>query len=186
MHLLAITPGEGFDPIRWAPVLESGINALLIREPGLGPEALVEAATWCLQRTPEVQVWVRGLAVSGCGLHLPEAWEQEVPPGPVLSRPLHFEGAWAERSQAQQVLVSPIFPTPGKGPAWGIPRLHRFLDALPAEGPRLLALGGVTPALAGVLRHSRLDGIAAIRPFWGGDPAAAARAFRDSWGASRA
>ncbi|MBI3129911.1 MAG: thiamine phosphate synthase [Acidobacteria bacterium] len=180
MHLLAISPGEGFDPIRWAPVLESGIDGFLIREPGLGPEALRQAATWCRQQAPGVKVWVRGLAVAGCGLHLPEG-EGGVPRGLALSRPLHDEGGWADRSQAQQVLVSPIFPTPGKGPAWGIPRLHRFLGALPAEGPRLLALGGVTPGLARGLRHPRLDGIAAIRAFWAGDPQATVAAFRAAW-----
>jgi thiamine monophosphate synthase len=176
MHLLAITPGEGFDPSHWEPVLASGIDALLIREPGLEAAALRAAALWCRDRHPEVALWVRGLAVEGCGLHLPEGALGDAP-----SRPLHDEAQWEARRGAAQLLVSPIFDAPGKGPAWGVARLHRFLDARPEGGPRLLALGGVTPENVGSLRHPRLAGLAAIRPFWSGAPAAAVTAFRSAW-----
>lgn len=178
MHLLAITPGEGFDPERWRAVLRSGIDALLIREPGLDAATLRAAAAWCRAEAPEVALWVRGLAVEGCGLHLPEGGSGE---GRPLSRPLHDEGQWEARRGADQLLVSPIFETPGKGPAWGATRLHRLLDRLPAEGPRVLALGGLTPQNAVLLRHRRLAGLAAIRPFWSGDPVAAVAAFRAAW-----
>jgi thiamine monophosphate synthase len=118
---------------------------------------------------------------AGCGLHAPEA-HPEVEPGLVpLSRPLHDEGQWAARSRADQLLISPIFASPGKGAPWGPERLRRFLDGLPAEGPRLLALGGVTPDGASELRHPRLAGLAALRPFWEGDPARAVQEFRTAW-----
>ena len=178
MHLLAITPGEGFDPARWGPVLQSGIDALLLREPGMEVEAVAEAARWCREVRPGVRLWVRGLAVAGCGLHLPEGSAE---PGPGTSRPLHTEAQWEARREAAQLLVSPLFETPGKGPAWGPERLRAFLDRLPEDGPQLLALGGVTPGNAALLRHPRLAGIAAIRPFWTGEPAAAAAAFREAW-----
>lgn len=181
MHLLAITPGEGFDPTRWTPVLESGIDALLIREPRLAPEAVARAATWCLQTAPQVKVWVRGQAVPCCGLHLPEGWVGDVPRGVPLSRPLHGECDWDARAGCDQLLISPIFPTPGKGVAWGTERLQRFLTGLPEAGPRLLALGSVTPEAMEALRHPRLQGIAAIRAFWRGNPAATVEAFRRSW-----
>lgn len=178
MHLLAITPGEGFDAERWKAVLHSGIDALLIREPGLEDAALRRAAQWCRAEAPGVALWVRGLAVEGCGLHLPEGREGE---GHPLSRPLHDEGQWEARRDADQLLVSPIFETPGKGPAWGAARLLRFLESLPEEGPRILALGGLAPEHAATLRHPRLQGLAAIRPFWREDPAGAVAAFRRAW-----
>lgn len=175
MHLLAITPGRGFHPEAWARVLASGIDALLIREP-LEDGALADAAVWCRERAPEVRIWVRGLILPGCGLHLPEGTEPGDQTG--LSRPLHQEDQWAMRKDAAQLLLSPILPTPGKGEPWGMIRLHRFLDGLPEGGPRLLALGGIRPEDVPGIRHPRLDGIAAIRPFWDGDPAAAVRKFR--------
>jgi hypothetical protein len=54
---------------------------------------------------------------------------------------LHDETQWEGRRGADQLLISPLFDTPGKGPAWGTGRLRRFLDRVAAEGPRLLALG---------------------------------------------
>ncbi len=181
MHLMAITPGAGFEPTRWVPVLESGIDALLIREPQLDPDAVARIAAWCLETAPQVTVWVRGQVVPGCGLHLPESWLGEAPRGVPLSRPLHGEGDWEGRSHAEQLLISPIFPTPGKGEAWGRERLLAFLTGLPEAGPRLLALGSLTPEAAAGLRHPRLHGIAAIRAFWSGNPTAAVKAFRHSW-----
>lgn len=178
MHLLAITPGRGFEPGAWAPVLASGVDALLIREPGLGPEALAAAAAWCRAEAPGLALWVRGMALPGCGLHAPEGGELLARP---LSRPLHGESQWEARRGADQLLLSPIFATPGKGAPWGPDRLLAFLDGVPEGGPRLLALGGVTPEHASRLRHPRLAGIAAIRPYWAGDPAASVAAFRAAW-----
>ena len=185
MILLAITPGQGFAPDRWRPVLRSGIDALLLREKALEARALLEAARWCRDTAPGVEIWVGGrldVALSaGCGLHAPED-HPPVDPGLLpLSRPLHDEGQWEDRRGGAQLLASPILPSPGKGAPWGLPRFHRFLDTLPAEGPRILALGGVTPGDAPALRHPRLDGLAALRPFWTGDPIAAVAGFRTAW-----
>lgn len=183
MILLAITPGLGFERDRWAAVLHSGVDGFLIREQQLEARALLEAATWCQDTAPEVALWVAGRLdvafAAGCGLHAPEA-HPEVAPGLVpLSRPLHDESQWAGRREADQLLVSPIFPSPGKGAPWGEGRLRRFLEGLPPEGPRVLALGGVDPSNAKAIRHPRLAGIAAIRPFWEGDPRRVVARFRD-------
>lgn len=187
MILLAITPGLGFDPDRWGPVLQSGIDGFLLREKGLEARALLEAAQWCRNTAPAVQIWVGGrldvALAADCGLHAPEAYPDVAPGLLPLCRPLHAEAQWAARCGCEQLLVSPVLPTPGKGEPWGPERLHRFLDALPKEGPRLLALGGVDPSNAGRLRHSRLAGLAAIRPFWSGDPGTAVLGFREAWGA---
>ena len=184
MILLAITPGLGFDPRAWGRVLGSGIDAFLIREKEMPARDLLGAARWCQDRAPEVALWVGGRLdvahAAGCGLHAPEAYPEVDPSLVPLSRPLHHEAQWAERSPAEQLLISPIFPSPGKAEPWGVSRLRRFLDGLGPEGPRMLALGGVEPMKAASLRHPRLAGIAAIRPFWGGDPLRAVAAFREA------
>ncbi|HEY3401054.1 MAG TPA: thiamine phosphate synthase [Geothrix sp.] len=182
MILLAITPGLGFDRDRWTAVLRAGVDGFLLREKQLEARALLDAVSWCQDTAPEVALWVAGRLdvafAAGCGLHAPEA-HPEVDPGLVpLSRPLHDEDQWASRATVDQLLVSPIFPSPGKSAPWGVDRLHRFLDGLPTQGPRLLALGGVDPVNAALLRHLRLAGVAAIRPFWEGDPRRAVAAFR--------
>jgi len=182
VHLLAISPGEGFDPGRWEPVLAAGLDGLMLREPGLSARALLDLARWVRARAPGLELWVNGrldvALAAGCGLHAPEAYP-EVPSGLLpLSRPLHDETQWPSRAQAEQLLVSPIFSSPGKGVPWGAARLHRFLDGLPAGGPGLLALGGVEPQNAISLQHPRLAGLAAIRPFWTGAPEGAVARFR--------
>jgi thiamine monophosphate synthase len=182
MILLAITPGQGFDRIRWKAVLRSGVDDFLLREKELSARELLDAARWCQDTASDIRLWVGGrldvALAAGCGLHAPERYP-EVPQGLVShSRPLHDEGQWGARCRAEQLLVSPIFPSPGKGAPWGLARLHRFLDGLPPQGPRLLALGGVDPLNAPSIGHPRLDGIAAIRPFWEGDPERAVARFR--------
>lgn len=182
MILLAITPGLGFQREPWKAVLRSGVDAFLIREKDLSARALLDAARWCQDTAPGVALWVAGrldvALAAGCGLHAPEA-HPDLPLGLVqLSRPLHEEDQWQGRQEADQLLVSPVFASPGKGAPWGLPRLHRFLDRLPDRGPRLLALGGVDPGSARLLSHPRLAGLAAIRPFWSGDPAKAVAQFR--------
>ncbi len=182
MILLAITPGLGFDAPSWRSVLTSGVDGFLIREKGLPARGLLEAVRGCQDTAPGVTLWVAGRLdvafAAGCGLHAPEA-HPEIPAGLVpSSRPIHEEDQWTRRSDADQLLVSPVFATPGKGAPWGPERLHRFLEGLPEGGPRILALGGVTPENASALGHPRLDGIAAIRPFWQGDPVAVVASFR--------
>ena len=184
MILLAITPGTGFGAGRWKSVLRSGVDGFLIREKELPTRQLLEAARWCQDTAPEVALWVAGRLdvawTTGCGLHAPEAYpDLEACPVP-LSRPLHAESQWPDRSAAAQLLVSPVFSSPGKGTPWGPERLRRFLDSLPTEGPRLLALGGVEPANAASFSHPRLAGFAAIRPFWTGDPERAVSDFRQT------
>ena len=184
MFILAVTPGQGFDAARWRAALASGVDGFLIRESGLESRALLDAARWCRQTAPGVELWIGGrldvALAAGCGLHAPEAYP-EVPGGMVpLSRPLHAEEQFPARARAAQLLVAPIFPTPGKGAPWGATRLHAFLDAVPA-GPRILALGGVTAGNAAALKHPRLDGVALIRGIWDADPRAAVEALREAW-----
>jgi thiamine monophosphate synthase len=106
-----------------------------------------------------------------------------VPPGLVpLSRPVHDPAQLPARAQLRQVIVSPIFTVPGKGPAWGVERLHSVLDALPPAPARILALGGVNADTVAQVRHPRLAGVALIRGLWDApDPAEAVARLRAAW-----
>lgn len=184
MFILAITPGVGFDPGMWRAVLASGVDGFLLREPGMEARALLEAARWCRETAPDVELWVGGrldvALAADCGLHAPEAYP-DVPEGMTpLSRPLHDEAQSGARAHAKQLLVSPVFASPGKGAPWGATRLHAFLDHAP-EGPRWLALGGITTENAAELRHPRLDGVALIRGLWEADPTRAVARLREAW-----
>ena len=186
MFVLAISPGIGFQAQRWERLLASGISGLMIREPGLTPRELLAAVRFVRERAPGLDLWLNGrleVALAAvCGLHAPEA-HPPVPPGLVpLSRPVHDPAQLPARSQHRQVIVSPIFPVPGKGPAWGIDRLHAVLDALAPAPARILALGGITPDTAVRIRHPRLAGVALIRGLWDvPDPAEAVARLRAAW-----
>jgi thiamine-phosphate pyrophosphorylase len=186
MHILAITPGEGLDRARWERVAGSGIDAFMIREPGMDPRELLVAVRWLRDLAPGLGLWINGrldVALAGrCGLHAPEAYPQ-VPHGLLtLSRPIHDPDQVPERSGAHQLILSPIFPVPGKGPAWGPGKLRAVLDAMPPVAGRVLALGGISTANAAQLKHARLDGVALIRALWSApDPALAVAQLRASW-----
>ena len=186
MHIMAVTPGEGVDLPRWQRVLESGIDAFMIREPALEARDLLVAARWVRETAPSVALWVNGrldvALASQAGLHAPEVYPR-VPAGLLrVSRPIHDPEQLQERSAAHQLVLSPIYAVPGKGPAWGPEKLHAVLDAMPALESRILALGGITPDNAGNLRHRRLDGVAVIRAFWSTpDPATCVDRMRRAW-----
>lgn len=73
----------------------------------------------------------------------------------------------AAQSGATAALVSPIFTTPGKGPARGVAAIEAaraIVDASRRAPPLLVyALGGVTPKNAGACREVGADGVAVIR-----------------------
>lgn len=186
-HLLVISPGEGFSPEPWARVLQSGVDALMIREPQLEARALLALARWCHREAPEVELWVRGrldvALAAGCGLHAPEAYPDIALSGLRLSRPLHGAEAFLTRSTAAQLLISPVFPVPGKGTPMGPQGLHALLDRLPTYDGRLLALGGIGVEQLPGLRHPRLAGIALIRALWRSpEPTDVVSRLRDAWG----
>jgi thiamine-phosphate pyrophosphorylase len=192
MFLLAISPGQGLDPARWSRVLASGVDAVMLREPGLEPRDLLAAARWARAAAPGLELWVNGrldvALAAGCGLHAPEAYPELsaglLPPAGSLrlSRPVHAPTQIPERRGAAQLILSPIHEVPGKGPAWGPARLREVLDTMPPVSGRVLALGGITPENLGALRHPKLDGAALLRGIWlAPDPAAAVAALRQAW-----
>lgn len=184
MKLLAISPGLGCERTRWTEVLRSGVDAFLIREKQLEAKPLLDLVRWCQDTAPELELWVADrldvALAAGCGLHGGEAYPEVPADLCPLSRPLHAESQWEGRQSSRQLLIAPVFATPGKDTPWGTKRLQRFLDAVPPDGPSLLALGGIDPDTARDLRHPRLSGFAAIRPFWQGDPRGTVARFRES------
>lgn len=186
MYILSVSPGQGFAEPRWRAVLSAGIDGLLIREKQLEARPLLELVRRVQDLAPGLELWVAGrldvALATGCGLHAPEAYPDLDPALLRLSRPLHGEEQWPARSGAAQLLIAPVCAAPGKGRPWGVARLHRFLDGLPAEGPRLLALGGMEPGSVAGLRHPRLAGVAAIRALWdAAEPDRAVAALRANW-----
>jgi thiamine monophosphate synthase len=186
MHLLAISPGAGWDAARWKAVLTAGVDAFLIREKQLEARPLLDLVRRVQDLAPDLELWVAGrldvALAAGCGLHAPESYPDADLALVPVSRPLHSEGQWEARSGCAQLLIAPVLPAPGKGEPWGISRLHGFLDELPKQGPRLLALGGVNPGSVHSLRHPHLAGVALIRALWSGpDPAAVVEHLRASW-----
>ncbi len=66
-------------------------------------------------------------------------------------------------ARADAVVLSPIFDTPGKGPALGLDVLRRAKALVGEQGPRLLALGGVDTARGLACLEAGADGVASIR-----------------------
>lgn len=185
MHILGITSGTGFDPAAWARVVDAPLDAFMIREKQLDARPLLEAARWVRARRPDLPLWINGrldvaLAV-GAGVHLPED-HPDVPALVLRSRPLHAPEQVRVRWDLDQLLLAPALPVPGKGSGWGREGLQALLAGLPADGPRLLALGGVTPETVRGLRHPRLAGVALLRSLWGAEaPAALLDRLREAW-----
>ncbi len=185
MFILAITPGTGFEAARWNAVAASGIDGLMIREKKLEARPLLDLARRVQDLAPHLELWVNGrldvALAAGCGLHAPEAYPEMTSGLLPLSRPIHSGDQLRSRMNCRQLLLGPIFTVPGKGMPWGIQRLHQTLDDIPT-GPRVLALGGITPENSGSLRHRRLNGVALIRALMDApEPARVVDAFRRSW-----
>ena len=174
------------DRPRWERILASGIDAFMVREPGLEARDLLVAARWVKETAPEVALWVNGrldvALAAHAGLHAPESYPR-VPGGLLkLSQPIHDPAQLTARAEAHQLVLSPMFAVPGKGGAWGAERLHGVLDAMPPLQSRILALGGITPGNVASLRHRRLDGVAVIRALWSAlDPALCVSQMREAW-----
>ncbi len=102
------------------------------------------------------------LRVGADGLHAPPL--QLTTEFCLRSTPIHSDRELpaALASGATHLLVSPIFDTPGKGPARGPAALAAALRT----GASVLALGGVDPVSAGVAFLAGAHGVAAIRAAW--------------------
>ncbi len=186
MIILAISPGTGFEEASWHRVLASGIDAVMIREKALGSRALLDLVRRVQDWTPGLRIWVNGrlevALAAQCGLHVPEAYPEIPDSWLPISRPLHEPSQFDTRRGARQLILSPVFETPGKGPTLGVAGLHRRLEAMPPFDGHLLALGGITPENCRGVRHPRLAGVAMIRSLWQApDPLGVVTRLRESW-----
>lgn len=80
-----------------------------------------------------------------------------------ISAPAHTDDEVAEaaRARASAVYVSPVFATPGKGPARGLAAIRHARSL--AGGVHVLALGGVDASNAEACAAAGADGVAVIR-----------------------
>jgi len=174
------------DGTRIDAVLEHGVTALWLREPGANGRALYDAAGSLLLRCRRLgAVLVVGdradvaLAVGADGVQL----GHRSPPARSV-RPWYrgwmgvschsvAEIAAATDAGADHVVVSPVFGVPDKGAPLGVEGLARLASGV---GPPVVALGGITPENVGLLRRLPVAGVAVIRALRDApDPAAAAR-----------
>jgi thiamine monophosphate synthase len=173
MHILAISPGSPVDESKWESIALSGIDALMIREKHLGARSLLALGRRIGGIAPRLALWINGrldIAIAlGAGFHGGEDCPQAPPGLCAVSRPLHSISQIQCRFATDQLLISPVFDVPGKGPPMGPGGLHGILDNMPPWQGKLLALGGVDADNAAILKHRRLDGVALIRGLWDSD-----------------
>ncbi len=150
--VIAITPGDGRELAPWIRALgEAGLDALVIREPGLPAPQADALVTLAQQHVPEVIIHARtSTSVAAQGRHLTAAGPQptEGPWGRSCHSREAVEAALA--AGARWAFLSPVWrPTSKPGDRRPVLGLTPFLDI--ARGRPVYALGGVTPE-----RHHRL------------------------------
>jgi thiamine-phosphate pyrophosphorylase len=120
--------------------------------------------------------------VDGAGVHLTSgsisvADARSLLPGRPIAASCHDPEELRTRAGADFATYSPIFPSPGKGPAIGLDVLRRVAATTTVP---LYALGGVDTENAGATLSAGAWGIAAIRAWLVGDPAEATRRLWDA------
>jgi len=167
--------------------LPRGAAAVQLREKDLGASALLELALRvgevCRRRGAPLLINDRidvALAARADGVHLAggsvEVEEARSLGVDLVGASCHDEAELDRRGDADFVVCSPIFPSPGKGPAVGIDALH----AAAATGMRVFALGGVDRTNAAACTWAGAQGVAAIRAWLAAaDPAEAVAALHD-------
>lgn len=107
-----------------------------------------------------------------------------VGPSRAIYVPVHTrdEVLLARDAGADAVLVSPIFESPGKGPARGLGALEEADEARALAPLWVYALGGIDASRASACHRAGADGVAIIRALLDApDPAATARALISPW-----
>ncbi|HEU5433357.1 MAG TPA: thiamine phosphate synthase, partial [Thermomicrobiales bacterium] len=155
-----------------AAVVDAGVDAVQVREPGLPPEALQALAAPLLsavdgQAALLVNREVAVAAALGVGVHLPERGEspaaarRRLGPAPLVGRSVHGAPAAAAAAGADYLLAGHLFPTsshPGQAPL-GLPGLRRIVAAAPCPA---LAVGGIDADNAAEAIRAGARGVAVI------------------------
>jgi thiamine-phosphate pyrophosphorylase len=105
-----------------------------------------------------------GAHLGRCSVSVAEA-RALLPPGAWISVACHAvaDVARAAAEGADAAVLSPIFPSPGKGPAIGLEALRAARGQAPSEAFQLIALGGVDAAGATACFAAGADAVASIR-----------------------
>ena len=145
----------------------------------------MELGRWIMNLAPELPLWINGrldIALAlGVGFHGGEDYP-DLPPLCPISRPLHRVEQLQGRTNADQLLISPVFKVPGKSKPLGIAGLHEIINNMPPWRGKLLALGGINYKNVAELQHHRLDGVALIRGIWDSDdPSDMVGQLRSAW-----
>jgi len=174
---------------RLAAGCEPGTVAVYLREPRLSArEQLAAARSLVRAGAGAVPVFVRrrvdlALAAGAAGVHLQAdgllpAEVRALAPGLALGYSAHDADEVARVAAAvDYATFSPVFASPGKGPARGFEALRRAAEV--AAGRPVLALGGILdPAQAAAARAAGAWGVAVVRGVLAApDPETAARRF---------
>jgi thiamine-phosphate pyrophosphorylase len=151
--------------------------AVQLRDPGLGARDLLRLGAFLREATRAMGAafWVNdridlALALGADGVHLGRRSvtvadaRALLPPGTWISLSCHAPSEVAEAAAlgADLALLSPIFPSPGKGPPIGVAALREARARAPAGFP-VVALGGVDAGNAGACFAAGATAAAAIR-----------------------
>jgi thiamine-phosphate pyrophosphorylase len=151
--------------------------AVQLRDPGLPSRALLALGGWLREETRALgaALWVNdrldvALALGADGVHLGRRSvtvadaRALLPPGTWISLACHAPAEVEEAAAlgADGALLSPIFPSPGKGPAIGVEALREARARVRAGFP-IVALGGVDAQNAGACFAAGATAAAAIR-----------------------
>jgi thiamine-phosphate pyrophosphorylase len=151
----------------------AGIEMIQIREKDLGARDLLDLTRSALRLAGSAAVLVNdrvdvAIAAGARGVHLrsdpipPTEWRRIVPPAFRIGVSCHSLGDIARAEGADYVFFSPVFDSPGKGPAAGLDALRQ---ACRATSTPVIALGGITARNMQACLDAGAAGIAAIRMF---------------------
>ena len=151
--------------------IDTTVDVIQVRDKELPARELLSVVRRALMLGPKVLVNERvdvALAAGADGVHLrscpipPSEWRRIVPPGFLIGVSCHTLADIRESVGADYVYFSPIFESPGHGPAVG---LNALREAAKVATMPVIALGGITRANAAQCMEVGAAGIAAIRLF---------------------
>ena len=151
--------------------VDTSVDIIQVRDKDLPVRELLSVVRRALALGPGVVVNERvdvALAAGAHGVHLrshpipPSEWRRIVPPGFLIGVSCHTLDDIRQAEGADYVYFSPVFDSPGHGPAVGADALR---EAVKIAAMPVIALGGITRENASSCIEAGAAGIAAIRLF---------------------
>ena len=201
LRLIAVTDSlrDGVDglAVRAAAAVAGGATMIQLRLRDEPPRVLAEAARALRAAVSGVPLLVCdradvALAVDADGVHLASdelaaaVLRRAVPAGFLIGASVSDDADVGRAAGADYVSIGPVFATASGGAVAGdVLGIERFGALARACAVPAVAIGGVTPSNAGMLRDAGARGVAVISALFGSpEPAASARAFRAALDAS--